>query len=165
MAINNLADIIINHVDLSIINNAIKQRAEALGSQMNEEAASQFVSDMSQFEASVESSGSSLVFKSKLSDSYLLNYLKNHGTPVAGGDNGEAHNVDGSTYESRVPKALQGTPIPWYELPHLDGEEEVQHLVEIMAPDAAEDAANNSADEIKEQIAVPLAREYLSGGG
>ena len=165
MATNNLADIIVGRVDLSPINNAIKQRAEALGSQMREEAAEQFVSDMSQFESSVESSGSSLIFKSKISDSYLINYLKDHGTPVAGGDNGTAHNVDGSTYESRVPKALQGTPLPWYELPHFDCEEEVQHLVEIMAPDATQDAINNSESEIREQVAIPLLKECLYGGG
>lgn len=165
MDINNLGDIVVNHVDLTIINNAIKQRAEALGGQLNADAAAQFISDMSQIECSVESNGTGLVFNTKLSDSYLLNYLKNHTTPVSGGEGGEAHNVDGSTYESGVPYQLQGTPLPWYELPTVEGQDEANKVVEIMASDASRAAVNSSLPEIESEVVMPYVREHLFGGG
>ena len=78
MDMNNVADIVLTHVDVSVINNAIKQRASALGEQMNPEAAEQFMSDMNQIECSVSSDGSSLSFIAEPSESYLLKYLQAH---------------------------------------------------------------------------------------
>lgn len=37
--------------------------------------------------------------------------------PLLGGDNGTAHNPDGSTYNSKVPYQLYGTPWPGYAKP------------------------------------------------
>lgn len=162
MGMNNVADIVLTYVDISIINNAIKQRASALGEQMNPEAAEQFMSDMNQIECSVLSDGSSLSFIAEPSESYLLKYLQAHGTPVAGGDDGTAHNVDGSTYNSRVPKRLWGTPLPELELPVLDGNDEAHHIVELMAPDAARQAVSKSKAEIAEQIYVPYLKQEIS---
>lgn len=164
MAMTDISDIIVKYIDLEPINLAIKQRAKALASQLDEEAANQFISDMSSFKSSVECKGSSVSINVSPSESYLLNYLQNHSTPVSGGDGGQAHNIDGSTYESNVPKQLQGTPLPWYELPVIDGEDEIQHLIEIMAPDAVQNAVNNGLEQIKEKVIIPLVKEKLSGG-
>ena len=164
MATINIANIIAENVNLEIINQAIKQRAQALASQLEDQAADQFISDMSSFESSIECDGTGLVFKIRPSETYLLSYLQSHSTPVSGGDGGQAHNVDGSTYESNVPDRLQGTPLPWYELPSIDGEEEVQQLIKIMAPDAAKNAIGNSMEQIKEKIVIPFLQEELIGG-
>lgn len=163
MDMSNVADIVISYVDVDIINNAIKQRALALGEQMNPEAADQFISDMNEIVCSVKSNGSSLTFSAEPSESYLINYLKSHGTPVAGGDDGTAHNVDGSTYQSRVPERLWGTPLPEFELPVLDGNDEAQHMVELLAPDAARNAVESSKDEIAHQIVIPYIQQQIGG--
>ena len=167
MDMSNIADIVITHVDVEPINLAIKNRAEALAGQMNQEASEQFLSEMNEIICSVSANNGSLSFSIEPSESYLLNYLKNHGTPVAGGDGGTAHNVDGSTYESRVPVKFWGTELPELELPTLDGEDEAYHIVEIMSPDAAQNAVSDSKDEIAETIVKPFIIEQLSniGGG
>ena len=89
-----IGDIVAAGVDVSVINNNIKQRANDLASQMNPDAAAQFVSDMSEIECVVSSNGNTITGKLQPSQSYLLNYLKSHGTPVSGGDNGTAQTAD-----------------------------------------------------------------------
>lgn len=165
MATNNIADIVISYVDVEPINIAIKGRAEALASQMNPEAAEEFVSEMSELICDVEQEGDSISFKVKASDAYLLEYLKNHGTPVLGGDDGIAHNADGSTYKSQVPSHLWGTPLPDLELPTLAGEDEAYHIAEIMAPDATQNAVSESKSEIAELVVKPFITEQLRNIG
>lgn len=162
-----LGDIVAPNVDVGPINRAIKDRAEGLASQMNPEAAEQFVSDMSSLECSVEGAGYELSFSLHPSQSYLLEYLKSHGVPVAGGDGGTAHNVDGSTYQSLVNPKLWGTELPWLELPVLDGEDEAKHIVEIMGSDAGQDAVNRSGSEIIQAVKPEVMNEVrqMIGGG
>jgi len=159
-------EIIISHVNVEPINTAIKERAKTLAEQLNPEAASQFESDMGSYECYAEGHGTDLLFGIKVSESYLINYLKSHGTPVSGGEDGVAHNVDGSTYTSRVPRQLQGTPLPELELPVIDGEEEAQQLLAIMAPDAAHNAIAESKTEIQKAIVPSIQKEiYQMFGG
>lgn len=148
-----IGDIVISNIDIDLINSAIRQRAESIGSQLPADAAAQLQTDMSAIECQATSTGSGIQFSTKISESYLLSYLQKHGTPVSGGDGGIVHDLDGSTHESRVPKQLQGTPLPWYELPTLDGEDEIKHIIEIMAPDAVQDGINKSRSAIAETIA------------
>ena len=155
------AEIIASGIDLLPINDAIKLRAKTLAAELNKEAATQFESDMSAFECSVKSNGSILSFSLNLNESYLIKYLQNHGTPVSGGDNGIAHNVDGTTYQSNVPEQLQGTPLYMYELPEIDGEDEAKQLVQIMAPDATENAIAKKHDEIGKAI-MPYVEQEIS---
>lgn len=155
------------NADPEIINRAIKNRAETLAAEMNPEAAAQFISDMGELQCSVKGEGQALSFTLTPSQSYLLNYLKSHGTPVAGGDGGTVHDVDGSTYPSKVPPQLWGTELPWLKLPTVQGEDEAMHILEIMAPDCANDAVQKSSDQIAEYI-KPLVQQELSqvlGGG
>lgn len=156
-----LATIVISHMDVSPINRAIQQRAEALASQLRPEAAEQFLSDFKSYSCNAALEGDEIAFTPEVSESYLIEYLKDHGTPVAGGDNGTAHNVDGSTYESRVPEKFWGTPLPWLELPTIDGKEEVSHVIQLMAGDAIRDSVNRSNKEIKD-IAYTYFRDKLS---
>ena len=156
----NIADIIINDIDLEPINLAIKARAQALASQLPPEAADQLVSDMDAFECAVTSEGNSVSFKLNVKESYLIEYLKSHGTPVTGGDQGEAHNVDGSTYESRVPPDLWGTPLPWLELPHLEiVKSEIEPILKIMAPEAVKSSINSSSSAFKDILKMMLTQE------
>ena len=121
---------------------------------------------MSAYQCFVSSDGSNVSFKTKIESSYLIEYLKSHGTPVSGGEDGTAHNLDGTTYESKVDPDLWGTPLPWYELPTLQGEDEVKHLIEIMAPDAVNAAAKLSTHEIAEAVSpyVKTELEKALGG-
>ena len=162
MDMNDIVDVIIPYVDVQPINLAIKQRAEALAGQMNPEAAEQFVSEMKAITCSVTSKENTISFKLQPSNDYLIEYLKNHGTPVSGGENGTVHDVDGSTYESLVPEQLQGTELPWLELPTLDGEDEAWHIAELMASDAAQNAVNLSKEQIAEQKVKPYIQQELS---
>lgn len=165
MDMNNVAEIVVSHIDTQPINQAIKERAEALASQLNPEAAKQFISDMSELVCNARQNGNSASFSVEPSTAYLINYLRSHDTPVLGGDDGTAHNVDGTTYESIVPERLWGTPLPDLELPTIDGEDEAYHIAEIMAQDAMQDAVNRSKQEITEQIAKPYIIEQLSSIG
>lgn len=157
-----LATIVMSHIDVSPINRAIQQRAEVLASQLNPEAAEQFASDCKSYSCNVAMDGDNIAFTPEVSESYLIEYLRSHGTPVAGGDNGTAHNVDGSTYESNVPEKFWGTPLPWLELPTIDGKEEVMHIIQLMAKDAVQDSVSRSNKEIKE-AAFAYAKDKLSG--
>ena len=160
-------EIVAPKIDVSIINQGIQDRAGALSGEMNPEAAAQFLKDMSALVCTVEGEGSLVKFSVQPSESYIIEYLKNHDIPVAGGDNGTAHNVDGSTYTSSVPQKFWGTELPWLELPHLDGEEEAVHIVELLAPDATRIGISNSSAEISEAAKPLVAAEiqnYLGGG-
>lgn len=160
-------EIVISHIDVKPINEAIEHRAETLASQLPSDAAEQFINDMKAYECTVLANGSQISFKPNISESYLINYLKNHSTPVTGGDGGIAHNVDGSTYQSDVPQQLWGQPLPWLELPTLQGEDEVYHIIEVMAKDAVENAIANSTHEISEAVKPIVSqqiREALGGG-
>lgn len=160
-------EIVAPNIDLGPINQGIKDRAFALSSQMNPEAAAQFENDMSALECSVQGEGSSVKFSLRPSNAYLIQYLKDHGTPVTGGDDGTAHNVDGSTYSSDVPPERWGIELPWLELPHLDGEEEAVQIVKLLGPDAAISGVSNSSDALGE-AAKPIVeaelQNYLGGG-
>lgn len=162
MDMNNIADIVVSYVDVEPINQAIATRAETLGEQMDPKAAQQFIDDMKAYKCKAESDGNSVSFKTEMSESYLINYLKNHGTPESGGEGGIVHDVDGSTYESSVPEHLQGTPLPWYELPVFDGEDEIHHIVEIMAQDAVQSAIPGSKQEISDSIVKPYIQEEIA---
>jgi hypothetical protein len=160
-------EIVASKIDVSIINQGIKNRADALSGEMNPEAAAQFLKDMSARVCTVEGEGSSVKFAVQPSESYMIEYLKNHDIPVAGGDNGTAHNTDGSTYTSSVPQKFWGTELPWLELPHLDGEEEAIHIVELLAPDATRNGISSSSAEIGKAAKTLVAAEiqnYLGGG-
>jgi len=155
------------NADPEIINRAIRNRAETLAGEMRPEAAAQFVADMGELQCVIEGEAQGLTFSLTPSQSYLLNYLKSHGTPVTGGDGGTVHDVDGSTYPSKVPPQLWGVPLPWLELPTVQGEDEAQHILEIMAPDCANDAVQKSSAEIAELI-KPIVTQEISqrlGGG
>ena len=156
----NIADIIINDIDLEPINLAIKARAQALASQLPPEAADQLVSDMDAFECAVTSEGNSVSFKLNVKESYLIEYLKNHGTPVAGGDGGTVHNLDGSTDTSNVTQNLWGTPLPWLELPHLEiVKSEIEPILKIMAPEAVKSSINSNSSAFKDILKMMLTQE------
>ena len=156
----NIAEIIIGDIDLEPINLAIKARAQALASQLPQEAADQLIGDMEAFECAVTSEDNSVSFKLNVKESYLIEYLKSHGTPVAGGDNGEAHNVDGSVYQSRVDPSLWGTPLPWLELPHLEiAKEELEPILKIMAPEAVKSSINSNSSAFKDILKMMLVQE------
>ena len=72
----NIADIIINDIDLEPINLAIKARAQALASQLPPEAADQLVSDMDAFECAVTSEGNSVSFKLNVKEFVQLAKIK-----------------------------------------------------------------------------------------
>lgn len=160
-------EIVVSHVDVKPINDAIKHRAETLASQLPSGPAEQLISDMEAYECTASANGSQISFKPNITESYLINYLKNHSTPVTGGNGGTAHNVDGSTYQSKVPRQLWGQPLPWLELPILQGEDEVYHIIELMAKDAVENAIANSTKDISEAVKPIVSqqiREALGGG-
>ena len=155
------AELTVSNIDLEPINQAILIRAQNLAEQMSAEAGEQFIKDMSSLECSVSADGTMLSYSVSPSQSYLIEYLKSHGTPVSGGDNGTAHNVDGSTYTSKVPKRLQGTELPRFELPALDGEDEAKQLLKIMAPDATNDGIRKSKSAIG-QAAAPYVKKEVN---
>lgn len=154
MAMSNipLGDIVAPNVDTLPILTAIQTRGSALASQLPADAAAQLQSDVGAYEISVVGQGKSVTFQTRMNESYLVGYLSSHGTPVSGGDGGSAHNVDGSTYTSSVPSQLQGTPLPWYELPIIEVESELNHVVELFASDAVENAAARSTEAITEAV-------------
>ena len=154
-----VAEIIINDLDLEPINLAIKARAQALASQLSPEAADQLISDMDAFECTISADGNSVSFGLDIKESYLVEYLKNHETPVAGGDNGIAHNVDGTTYKSRVDPNLWGTELSWLKLPLLDVEEEAGQILKIMAPDAVKASINSSSSAFRDVLKMMMTQE------
>jgi len=147
-----LGSIVAPNVDIGPIKTALETRGAALGSQLPSDAAAQLQSDVNAYEVVVDGSGDSVSFKTQMNESYLVGYLASHGTPISGGDGGTAHNLDGSTYTSRVPHQLQGTPLPWYELPIVEVESELNHVVELMAHDAVENAMSKSSSAIAEAV-------------
>lgn len=165
MVMNNIASIVIPYINTEPILSALKSRAEALAGQMNPEAGSQFASDMQSIDCNVQDQGENISFAPQISESYIVNYLASHDTPVAGGDNGTAHNVDGSTYQSNVPKKFWGTPLPFLELPIIDALNEAIQIVRLLAPDAVKDAISNSKEKILEVIKPQIIQEFTTALG
>ena len=155
-------DIIVRNIDMSIINQNIANRAVALASQMNPEAASQFEEDMKSYECTAKSEGNSISFDLDLSQSYLLKYLANHGTPVTGGDDGIAHNVDGSTYHSNVNPRNWGIELPMLELPVVDGKDEALKILELFSKDAMQNAIRKSTSDIYDYMNPILTEAILN---
>ena len=157
-----IGEIVASHMDTSPIDQALKGRAEALASQLNSKAGAQLVSDMGNLEFKVTGEGQSVSGKIDISDSYIIEYLKNHSTPVAGGDSGTVHDPSGATYHSNVDPNLWGTELPWYEMPIMDVRQEAEHVVELMFPDAVQDAVSRSTSDIGELIKPEIVKEISS---
>jgi len=157
MAINApFGEIIAPNVDTGPINNGIYQRAIALSEQLNPDAAAEFLSEMSAFQCTVKGEGKSIHFSLEANGGYLLGVLHNPPVPLAGGDGGTAHNADGSTYQSAVDPKFYGNPLESLQLPRIEGEQEANHIVELFAGDAANDAASKSDDAISNAIEPQL---------
>lgn len=162
MDMNNAADIILPNVDTEPINLALEDRWRSLGCVLNAEAQEQFEKDTENIVCFVKSDGSVLSFSAKEVNSSYLDYLKNPYTPLAGGIDGIVHELDGSTHVSNVPEQLQGTELPWFEVGAIDVAEEAQKIIELMAPDAAQNAVASSKQQIAEQIVKPYVQQELA---
>jgi len=167
MAMNDLAsqihagEIIVKYIKTDKLKEMWDERVKALAYQMDDESANQLASDASSFEIKISGEGNKVKAENVLSETYLINYLKSHDVPVSGGEGGTVHNVDGSTYTSSVPQQLQGTPLPWYELPIIDIKNEADNFLGITFPDEVEVANSRAIEEIKE-AATPYFTEYVS---
>ena len=151
MDMNNarLAEIIAANINSYPIEQAVDDRTSALCEQMGDEAAAQFKEDMSAININIKAVGDVIEFSSNIDNTYLINYLKNHSVPVAGGDGGIAHDVDGSIYHSIVNPKFWGNELESLNLPIFDAQKEVDNILSIMSQDATEDGADKSIKQIE----------------
>ena len=70
--------------------------------------------------------------------------------PVSGGDDGIAHNPDGSTYHSKVPEQLCGTVLDEYAETGIDIVGEIKMMLKDLFYDRIMEAINNAKREIAE---------------
>lgn len=79
--------------------------------------------------------------------------------PVAGGDNGIAHNPDGSTYKSNVPEQLWGNVLDEYAENGIDIMGETKTMLKDLFYDRIMDAINNEKGKIAEAYKTQLISE------
>lgn len=147
-----IGEIIAAHIDTNKLNEMISARISVLAEQLNEEASQQLVQDGSKIHTVVEGEMQNVGAHNELKESYLISYLQSHSVPVAGGDAGTVHNVDGSTYHSRVPMKFWGNELSSLMLPIIDVFEEADNYLNIIFPDAVEEAKPKAMPEITEAV-------------
>lgn len=161
-------EIIAKNVDLGPINNSVKVRAEMLASQLNPKAAAEVTSEAEGLQWSVSAQNNSVIFEITEANIPFINQLANGPSiPVAGGDNGTAHNPDGSTYQSNVPKVFYGNPLESLALPKADLMNEIQYTGKLFASDACNSSAQASNGEIKQLVLPRFSNEVakiMKGG-
>lgn len=166
-----LGEIIVKYIDKEKINNRLSERIQALSYQLNDKASAQLQEDAGKVEADIQGEGKQILAKIALKQSYLIQYLKNHDVPVAGGDNGTAHNVDGSTYQSSVDPKFWGNELESLMLPIMDVIEEEENLLNITFKEDVEEAQSAASEEIcealKPDVAAAVAEhiQHTVGGG
>lgn len=157
-----VGEIVAKHVDSAALNRRLLDLINRLATQLNEEASAQFINDTKAIELQVNGESSSVTGSLTVPEAYLLEYLADHDIPVAGGDGGTAHNVDGSVYHSRVNPNFWGTELPELALPVFDVKEEAENLAPILLRDEIENnAMPASTGEIGEQ-AAPIMSELVA---
>ena len=161
-------EIIAKNIDLDPMNNSLKVRAEMLASQLNPKAAAEVVSEAGGLQWTVTGQNNSIGFEVVEKNIPFINQLANGPiVPVAGGDNGTAHNPDGTTYQSKVPEKFYGNPLESLALPRAEFMNEIEHTGELLAVDAYDNSAQVSSGEI-EQLIAPRCEEEIArafGGG
>ena len=146
-------EILAKYINVDRMNKRKDERLETLANELNPEAAAQLIADGQKFVTVVEGKGNSVKARNQITESYLITYLADHDVPKSGGDNGTAHNVDGSTYKSLVPPELQGEELESLMLPIIDVIEEMNNLNRITLPEEVAVAKPQAAEEIKNLIA------------
>lgn len=80
--------------------------------------------------------------------------------PLAGGDEGTAHNPDGSTYQSSVPYQLWGQPVPGYAKPATGVINEIRTMLADLFRTEMQEVISSSKSEFmkltKEEVANRL---------
>lgn len=90
-------------------------------------------------------------------DELPIEKLLSEGKPIpySGGVNGMVTHLDGTQTVSKVPKNLQGTPLPDYAWDPMPAEEETRTMLETVVPDMISDQAQKS------QGVISRVKEYL----
>ena len=143
--------------DVSPMDNMIKAAAESLyGSFVdNPKAIEELQKEVDAMYWSCSSNGPDVVFNLEEPEetTFVDTVSEDQGVPVSGGDNGIAHNPDGTTYQSQA--KVFGIELPWFVLPVVDFKEEIKKRSNALARDCASSAINEN----KSVIYEPLERE------
>lgn len=157
-----VGEIVSKNMNIEPMNNSIKVRAEMLASQLNPKAAEEVISETQGLKWMITGEGASIKFSIAEVKMPFVDQLANGPIiPVAGGDNGIAHNPDGSTYQSAVPERFYGNPLESLALPKSDLVNEIGQTGKLFAEDAFVNAAAASEGEINNIVGPRCMEELL----
>lgn len=118
------------------------------------------------FEYQFTRSGTSFQLERKDKEELFVESLLIEGkdTPYSGGSGGTVTHLDGSETASKVPKNLQGNPLPWYAWGAMPVEEETRAILESTIPEMISSSASNSSAGIR-AVEDTLSQSLHLGGG
>jgi len=132
----------------------------------SEEERSAIAEAVDNFEYQFTRSGTSFQLERKDKEELFVESLLIQGkpTPYSGGAGGTVTHLDGTETASKVPKNLQGQPLPWYAWGAMPIEEETRAILESTIPEMISSSASNSSAGAKAVENVLSQSLHLGGG-